>query len=296
MDPNSWRKQAAARLTSSLRNTPQIGAVILGGSVARGWADSYSDLELGVFWTQPPKDEVRLRLLSETRPERIGGFRAFDPSPRAATGTEDNLLVHGFQVDLCHHLIDRVDDWITNVVSEADTSLEKQTLVSTIQHAQPLHNETWLTERQAQVADYPDQLAKETLRQNYPFFFQKHMEYFIARDEVTLFYNYLTGLQKRIFTTIVALNRRYFAGFKRMARQVESMERTPSEMIERFERCYGNSIADAWTSTEALVSEVVELATAVHPDVDSKRPREQAYRRKGWDTPPQGFGDLRDQT
>lgn len=36
--------------------TGLVGAVVMAGSVARGFADAYSDVELDVFWLAPPSD------------------------------------------------------------------------------------------------------------------------------------------------------------------------------------------------------------------------------------------------
>ena len=35
---------------------PSIKAVMVGGSVSRGYADRYSDLEVGVFWSDAPTE------------------------------------------------------------------------------------------------------------------------------------------------------------------------------------------------------------------------------------------------
>ena len=55
---------------------PRVVAVIAGGSVSRGCADEYSDVEIGVFWDTPPSDEDR-----RAAALRMGGdVWKFDPS------------------------------------------------------------------------------------------------------------------------------------------------------------------------------------------------------------------------
>ena len=54
-----WRRAIADRLAAIYAHNPYISAVLLGGSTARGHADQYSDIELGIFWYQPPTDEER---------------------------------------------------------------------------------------------------------------------------------------------------------------------------------------------------------------------------------------------
>jgi predicted nucleotidyltransferase len=38
---------------------PGLQAMAIGGSVARGYADAYSDLEIMFFWAEQPADDMR---------------------------------------------------------------------------------------------------------------------------------------------------------------------------------------------------------------------------------------------
>src|SRR5215216_6942915 len=58
----------ARRITALYRTNPNVQAVMLSGSVARGYADHYSDLEIGVFWAIPPTDAERTTMIGQ-----IGG-------------------------------------------------------------------------------------------------------------------------------------------------------------------------------------------------------------------------------
>ena len=56
---NTGGRQVAAYIASVYATHPAVRAVLLGGSIARGWGDRYSDLEIGVFWQEPPADQDR---------------------------------------------------------------------------------------------------------------------------------------------------------------------------------------------------------------------------------------------
>lgn len=56
---SQWRHTIAKRLAPIYAANPHVAAVLVGGSTARGHADRYSDIELGVFWHQPPTDAER---------------------------------------------------------------------------------------------------------------------------------------------------------------------------------------------------------------------------------------------
>jgi len=53
---SQWRRKIAQNIGSVYAGNRKVAAVILGGSTARGHADRYSDIELGVFWHTPPAD------------------------------------------------------------------------------------------------------------------------------------------------------------------------------------------------------------------------------------------------
>lgn len=65
----------AQYIVSAYMDNPNVKAIIVGGSVSRGYADTYSDLEIGVFWAQPPSNDERQIAI-----ERVGGdLWAFNP-------------------------------------------------------------------------------------------------------------------------------------------------------------------------------------------------------------------------
>jgi hypothetical protein len=66
---------------------PDVDAVIVGGSVARGWADRWSDVELGIIWTTLPGERALEDLAGRAGGERrilgtlLGLNRVYPPVP-----------------------------------------------------------------------------------------------------------------------------------------------------------------------------------------------------------------------
>ena len=60
---NQWRPAFARQLSPIFAANPHVAAVILGGSTARGHADGYSDIELGVFWHQSIQVHVSMNTI-----------------------------------------------------------------------------------------------------------------------------------------------------------------------------------------------------------------------------------------
>src|SRR4051812_2170186 len=56
---SEWRLKLAQGFAPAYYDNPKVCAILLAGSVARGIADRYSDIEMTVFWGGAPPDEAR---------------------------------------------------------------------------------------------------------------------------------------------------------------------------------------------------------------------------------------------
>ena len=87
-------------------DNPKVRAVIAGGSVSRGYADKYSDVEIGVFWDSQPSDKER-----KDAALRIGGeVWKFDPYLRWQGEGASRLVRDPDRVDA----LSRYPDGVTN--------------------------------------------------------------------------------------------------------------------------------------------------------------------------------------
>ncbi len=86
-----WRWRLAERYATGYRGLPGLRAVLLTGSVARGWADRYSDVELMVCWDGPPPTELR-RYAAEAGRATVETLHGYDPDNAEWA---DDLLVDG---------------------------------------------------------------------------------------------------------------------------------------------------------------------------------------------------------
>ncbi len=67
-------------------------AVIIAGSVGRGIADRYSDVEVGVFWTKPPSEGERRALAERVGvvPNDLELYR-FDPEDPGSEEADEDM-------------------------------------------------------------------------------------------------------------------------------------------------------------------------------------------------------------
>ncbi len=64
-EDSKWRFEIATRVAASYRKNPKVRAIMVAGSVGRGVADRYSDLELDVYYAEPPTEEERIAAARE---------------------------------------------------------------------------------------------------------------------------------------------------------------------------------------------------------------------------------------
>jgi predicted nucleotidyltransferase len=70
----------ANHIAAAYRENPNVLVVMVSGSVARGHADTYSDLEIGVFWAHPPSDAERKTAIARTGGE-VWSFTSYETDP-----------------------------------------------------------------------------------------------------------------------------------------------------------------------------------------------------------------------
>jgi predicted nucleotidyltransferase len=75
---SQWRRAVAQRLAPIYAANPRVAAVMLGGSTARGHADRFSDIEIGVFWHQPPTGAERRAAVDQARADLLRLY-PYDP-------------------------------------------------------------------------------------------------------------------------------------------------------------------------------------------------------------------------
>src|SRR5438270_2999179 len=145
-DMSRWRRAIAERLAAIYARNPHIAAVVLGGSTARGHADQYSDIELGVFWNQPPTDKERRTVI-----ELAGGdlIRLYPYDAQEEVWADDFMMgcaapdhpQSGVLIEVGHYTVDFMGRTFESVLQQSDPDELKQNLISGVVDGVPLHNQ-----------------------------------------------------------------------------------------------------------------------------------------------------------
>ena len=153
----NWRLEFAKQLAVKLRNFTSLQAIAAGGSVARGYEDAYSDLELLLFWDVLPSDKTRYAIVDTLSGDFLYAYDG--PSQ------EDQLLIQDFQVDLWHITLSRAEAVIRAVLQDYSTDLGDSNFMDTLRSCIPLHGEMILQDWKQQAQQYPLKLAIRNITQ-----------------------------------------------------------------------------------------------------------------------------------
>jgi hypothetical protein len=256
-----WRLDVAKKLAERIRTFPGVQAIVVGGSVARGYADAYSDLELPIFWDELPTDETRLALVAALHGEFLHGYDG--------PAQEDQLLINGFQVDLWHNTVAGEDAVIKTVLEEYSMDFGDSNFVDTIRACIPLYGDAIIQKWKRQAAQYPRALAEKNIRQHIAAFDAAQLAVLVHRDNPTVFYAAISRLQESMFLVLLALNRLYFPTFKWMYQVLATMPVKPVDVERRFRQAFHVSYDDAIEDTTHLLHEILALVENHFPHLDT---------------------------
>jgi len=273
-----WRLGVARQLAERIRAFPGVQAIIVGGSVARGYADAYSDLELPIVWEALPTDETRLAVVAALHGEFLYGYDG--PS------LEDQLLINGFQVDLWHNTVTGEEAVLKAVLEDYSTDFGDSNFMDTVRACIPLHGDEIIQGWKRQAAHYPEALAMKNIREHMVAFDAGQLAVLAYRDNPTVFYAAISRLQESMFLVLLALNRLYFPTFKWMYQVLATMPIKPVAVEQRFRQAFQAPYADAALDTTRLLHETLNLAEHHFPHLDTTAvSRRLAYTRATYTEP-----------
>jgi len=257
-----WRIELAKKISSKIVKMEDVEAIAIGGSVARGYADEYSDIEILILWGELPSEETRKHLISKLCAECLYPFN-YDAN-------EDNLIIEGIQVDLWHNTVSCESEVIKSILKSEDMSLGNSNFMDTISMCIPIYGESIITKWKEDASRYPYEYAIYNIEDSLRFLKPGHLELHMYRNNPTLVFNNIIELQKRMFLLLLALNERYFPTYKWMYVSLKEMRNKPQNIAERFQEVFRLPCKEAIEVTFQHIYEVIELINQLHPEVETE--------------------------
>ena len=285
-EASRWRSALAQQIAPHYHANSKVRAVALTGSVALEYADRSSDIDLSVFWAEPPTSKERRGII-----KRVGGSRRSRfPAHGKAGGWSEQFKVSGVTIDVRHMTVESSDRILADVLERADPSLVKQQHLAMLLSALPLSGSSVLTRWQQQARVYPHELSVAMVREHLLFPPRWEQEMLAERKELLLLYDSLCLVEKHILLVLLGLNRLYYAGFHRVNRHMEQMSIAPIHLVSRFKQVFDIASIDARASVyqlHDLVEETFSLVEMHLSEVDTAQAREHfAELRQIWEQAP----------
>ena len=255
---------------------PEVAAVIVGGSVARGSADQYSDLEIGVFWATPPSVEERKGAIKEMGGEiwkfdPYDGRRASEHIGLSELTVESQRYLGTAMVSPIHMTVDTAGDWIGSLIDDLNTAPRKLELAAAIRYGMPLYGHNLIEGWKEKVASFPQHLAVKLVQQNLwlgPWF---KWAASIEREDHLVIAQHLVWMQQGIVNVLAALNREYMPSveYKWVEWLLERMEIKPAHCTARLKSTFtADDLGLAARDLIELGMEVIDLVAEHLPEVN----------------------------
>lgn len=261
--------ESAARIYAE---NPHVEAVLLGGSVSKGWQDEFSDIELLIFWKQPPSDEDRKRVILQTS-GTILDFHPYEDEEWSET-----YVAGGVKFEISNFLTPTIRRFLNDTLQFFNTDPETQCIAAAISHGRALRGETVIDEMKKQVANYPDGLRSAMIAANIGFGSRwNNRAALLHRKDWLMLYRVMADVQTRIMSVLFALNRQYVIhpGFKWQRKSLDEMAIKPANISARMESVFLGNPQDAVRVMEEIIREVFDLIEGELPQLDVSGARKQ---------------------
>ncbi len=278
-EESRWRYGLAQQIASHAHANPKVAAVLVEGSVARGDADRFSDLDLAVFWAEPPTVQERRDIVIRA----AGRDRRPWPSPREAAGWERQNVREGVAIDVRHTTVAATERLLEARLEHADPRLSKQQHLSALRSALPLVNPTLITQWQQQAAAYPHDLAVAMVREYLRFRPAWEQEHLAERHNVLVLYDSFCTAQKQLLLVLLGLNHLYYPGWRWLDRLMDEMQVTPPNLSPRLKQLFAIVSIDPLASVyqlHDLIEETFRLVETHLPAVDIRQARARFHERR----------------
>lgn len=247
--------------------------------MSHGYADTYSDLELGIFWADAPSDDDRKQVI-----EQLGGdlwmFNAYQTEPEWLAGEHYGLAeisINGelytgtVMIDAKHFTVAGMERLLHEVIDKIDTSAEKQVVIAAIQYGTPLYGYDIVERWQSKAATFPDALAIKIIQKNLWFGPWFPTEGYSARDDILVLYQHFIWVQQSILKVLSALNRIYYHSreHKWMDHLINRFEISPADLSNRMKQVYKLPPVEGWHELRRIIDETITLVEMNLPEVNT---------------------------
>jgi hypothetical protein len=283
-EANRWRLALAERVGRAYAADSKARVVMVAGSTGRGTADRYSDIELDVYWSEPPTDDERCAAV-----ERSGG-ELLELFPYEEDEWAESISLGGFRMHTSTFLVETMERYLRAVLDETSAALNPHMRLSSLLHARTLVGEDLVERWRERARAYPTALAEAVVREHLAF---GRLGYggamFAARGDLLSLYDVFCETEREILWVLLGLNRIYAPTptLKQSDEIIAEMRLTPPDLAHRLKAVFRLPPAEGVAALHGICEEVFGLVEVHLPGVDTEERRAWLNHGRGvWDEPP----------
>ena len=274
-EQSAWRVEFARRYIGPYREHAGARMGVLGGSVAQGVADRWSDCDTIVYW-----DEIDSDWLETPRAQDAERFTWLESFPGNAW--IEQYRFGRLKADIAHVRLGWLDELIDGVLGGTDTDTTSLDVLRGVQESIVLFGEEQYEPIRARVQDYPHELRLAMVRNHLkltPSWIYDGMGR--DRGDLVVFYEYVLATMRSLVGVLAGLNRVYVAPdkLKRVGAVVGRMNLTPLDAAARLDALLALPRERVKDELDDLVSRTLELVEQHLPEVDT------THARRIWSLP-----------
>jgi hypothetical protein len=262
------RRALAQIVAPAYAKNPKVAGVLLAGSVARGLADEFSDIEIDIYWHTPPTGEDLSAPI-----ERAGWpivYRHVDENEWA-----DGFLIGGVKVDTSQFLVSTLDCWLDAALLRADIEPEYQVRITAIRHGRPLYGADLIKRWRARTDAYPEALARAMVAQHLEFRPRYLLEMLAARNDELMLHRWLLEAEQLIMDVLMGVNRVYAPHpfHKWLDWEIGQLKYAPPDLNRRLRQILRAEPRAAVDQLHGLIEETFALVELHLPAFDTSAAR-----------------------
>jgi predicted nucleotidyltransferase len=259
------KRNAAAYLT-----LPKVRAIGVAGSVARGQADAYSDIDMSIYYEELPSEE---ELKAAYEQNQGSDYRVY-ADERESGAVVEQYFVQGIKCDFGHVTIERFEHDMEMLLEQCDPDNLDLKVLEGIVDMLPLHGAELIEGWKAKVALYPDKLAQAMVRKHLNFRpLWVLSNYGVEREDVLFLTEEFLTATKSIMGVLLGLNRFYHpvnpAPFKGMDKFIQKMAIAPNNLSPRLKQLFQEEPHTAVNQLGELIEETFTLVEKHMSEVDT---------------------------
>jgi predicted nucleotidyltransferase len=269
-DANEQRLKIARSNAATYLANPQVRAIGVAGSVARGEADAYSDIDMSIYYQELPSEEA----LKAAYEQNQGSDYRIYADEREDGAIVEQYFVQGIRCDLGHVTIERFERDMEMLLERCDPDNLELKVLEGIVDMVPLHGAELIEQWKAKVLNYPDKLAQAMVRKHLnfrPLWILRN--YGVEREDLLLFSEEILAATKHIMGVLLGLNRFYHpvsaAPFKGMDKFIQKMAIAPPNLSSRLKGIFQEEPDIAVNHLGELIEETFALVEKHMPEVDT---------------------------